>query len=169
MRNLFFLGVLFFSALGVNAQSSGGAFQLISSTMSNGGGTSQSGIFNLGGTVGQPTISQVMNTSPFTLRGGFWQPDFSPTATTVVVSGRVLAPNGAGLRSATVILTGGSLSRPFVTQTGSFGYFTFDGLEAGQAYVVTVLSKRYGFAEATQVVVPFGDVSDLSFHANWEN
>lgn len=169
MRNLFLLSVLFFSAIGVNAQSSGGLFQIQSSVVGNGNGTFTGGVFNLGSTLGQPTVSQVTNNPPFTLRGGFWQPDFSPTATTVVIGGRILAPNGAGLRNALVTLTGGNLQRPFMTATGSFGYFTFDGLEAGQAYVITVLSKRYGFAAATQVVVPFGDVSDLVFQASWEN
>ena len=63
----------------------------------------------------------------------------------VSISGRVLTPNGIALRNAVVILTDPqSVQRRFTT--GSFGIFSFDQIQVGQTYTVSVGSKRYRFA-----------------------
>jgi hypothetical protein len=64
------------------------------------------------------------------------------------ISGRVLTPNGQGLRNATVILIDPNGNRQTVT-TGSFGNYQFENLELGRDYMVTVQSRRYRFAART--------------------
>ncbi|MEQ1603355.1 MAG: M36 family metallopeptidase [Pyrinomonadaceae bacterium] len=80
------------------------------------------------------------------------------TAPTVTISGRVLTPNGIALRNAVVILTDAqSVQRRFTT--GSFGIFSFDQIQVGQTYTVSVASKRYRFAP--QVLNITGAISNL--------
>nr|HQU81927.1 choice-of-anchor Q domain-containing protein [Pyrinomonadaceae bacterium] len=55
----------------------------------------------------------------------------TPTAANVSISGRVLTTEGAGLRNAIVYLTDGN-GNTRKAQTGSFGNFMFDGIEAGE-------------------------------------
>ena len=52
------------------------------------------------------------------------------------------------------------------TRTSTFGYFRFDGVEAGQTYLFSVSSKRYSFAP--QVVTVMEDLTELNFTANSE-
>jgi hypothetical protein len=68
----------------------------------------------------------------------------APTAAGVSVSGRVLTPAGRGLAGATVVLTSPSGER-WTTSTSTFGRFSFDDVEVGQTYVVSVISRRFSF------------------------
>lgn len=55
------------------AQSSGGDFAIIKSTIDNGGGTSINGDFSLTGTIGQADANHQISTGgDFALAGGFW-------------------------------------------------------------------------------------------------
>ena len=85
-----------------------------------------------------------------------------PTAAQVSVSGRVITSGGSGLRNASVILTDANGNSRTVV-TGSFGYFRFDAVPAGETYVVSVVSKRYQFA--AQVVTINEELSELNFTA----
>jgi hypothetical protein len=83
-----------------------------------------------------------------------------PTAADVTISGHVFAPGGAGLRNATVTLTNSTgESRSVVTST--FGAFSFDGVAAGETYVVNVSSRRYRFSP--RVVQVTDSLTDLDF------
>lgn len=98
---------------------------------------------------------------------GGWSLQFLPlTAANVSVSGRVMTANGAGIRNAKIVVTGGSLSQPVIVSTGSFGYYSIDGLQAGQTYVVTVFSKRYNFSNPTRVLNLVDNVGDADFVAD---
>ena len=67
------------------------------------------------------------------------------------VSGRVLTPDGRGLRNATVSITD-SLGVRRTATTSSFGFYSFDNVAAGQAYTIAVSSRLYRFASrAVQV------------------
>lgn len=68
-----------------------------------------------------------------------------PTSAGVEVSGRVLTPDGRGLRNAVVTITDMSGNKNTAT-TGSFGFYSFSQIEAGQTYIVGVNSKRYRFS-----------------------
>jgi hypothetical protein len=68
----FFVSLLVFSAIAI-AQQSGGDFEITSSTVDNGGGTSVGGEYTLTGTIGQPDANpQVSSGGQFSLAGGFW-------------------------------------------------------------------------------------------------
>ena len=62
----------------------------------------------------------------------------------VNVSGRVLTPDGRGLRNVRVSITDPSGSIRTAT-TSSFGYYSFAGVLVGGPYTLAVLSKRYHF------------------------
>jgi hypothetical protein len=84
----------------------------------------------------------------------------APQAADVTITGRVMTPEGASLRNATVTLTDGSGTTRSVT-TSSFGYYTFEGVAPGQSYTVGVRSRRYRFT-SRQVNVT-GNVTDFDF------
>ena len=80
-----------------------------------------------------------------------------PTAARVPMSGRVLTPNGAGLRNAVVsIQDSNGKIRSAVTNT--FGFFQFSDIDLGN-YVLTVASRRYRYA--SRVVGVQDAISDL--------
>ncbi len=96
-----------------------------------------------------------------------WGLDFLPlTAAGVSLSGRVTTADGRGIRNAQVVISGNSLPEPRVAQTGSFGYYSFEGLTAGQTYVVTVNSRRYTFSAPSQVISLVDNVVDANFVAD---
>ncbi len=85
-----------------------------------------------------------------------------PTAASVTVGGRVLSSAGRGLAQARVTMTDrGGETRS--AQTNAFGYFRFDEVQAGETYIISVLSKRYEFAP--QMVTVSEEISDLNFTA----
>lgn len=86
-----------------------------------------------------------------------------PTAADVSIGGRISNNNGQGIRNIRVTISGGNLSEQRTALTGSFGYFRFDGLRAGQTYVVHVSGKRYVFAESSRVVTLVDDLADIDF------
>ena len=87
----------------------------------------------------------------------------APTAAEVSLSGRVSNANGRGIRNIRVVITGGNLSEPRTALTSSFGYFSFDGLRAGETYVVTVSGKRYRFANPMRVITLNDNFTDVDF------
>ena len=148
-------------AVSISAQS-GGTFTITQSVIANGGGQSSGGTFNATGTAGQPAAGTSSNGGTFNAIGGFWQPGSAPTAAGVSVTGRVLTPDGRGLRNALVTLT----DQQGVTRraiTGSFGYYRFDDVVAGQTYVIAVSSKRFQFSP--RIVTVNDAVGDLDFVA----
>jgi hypothetical protein len=87
-----------------------------------------------------------------------------PVANTSV-GGRVLTASGAGIRNASVTISGGNLPSPVTVSTGSFGYYNFSGLQAGAQYTVTVTTKKYAIAQPTRTVTPQSSVGDFNFVA----
>ena len=85
-----------------------------------------------------------------------------PTAGGVSVSGRVLTATDRGLRNAVVTLTNSSgITRNAITS--SFGYYSFDDVEAGGTYVIGVSSKRYHFSPRVMSVT--NELQNLDFVA----
>jgi hypothetical protein len=88
----------------------------------------------------------------------------APTAATVSVGGRVTAANGAGLKGVTVTISGGSLAEPRSVRTNQLGRYSFEGIEAGQTYVITVgPSRRYRFDSPSRTVAVADEVTDADF------
>lgn len=82
------------------------------------------------------------------------------TAAGVTLSGRVVTPDGRGLRNATVAITD-SVGRRRTVTTSSFGYYQFEDVESGGIYVVGVLAKRFRFA--SRVVHVTDSLADVDF------
>ena len=107
-----------------------------------------------------PTIQSVASVSGALLPATYQMGNVSigSTPAGVQVSGRVLTPDGRGLRSATVSITdsnGGTRT----TVTSSFGFYSFEDVQVGGTYIMTVSSRRYRFTpRVLQVLGPLGDV-----------
>lgn len=142
---------------------SGGGFSLEKSAVANGGGTSSSGQFSVIGTTGQNTAGVKPNNPPFSHQSGFWVSEsFLPTAATISISGKIRTASGQGIRNANVTLTSpnGSIRTVF---TGSFGSFRFTDVEVGQTYILTIFSKRFAFANPSQIISPLEDLTNIEF------
>jgi hypothetical protein len=100
-------------------------------------------------------VAQTVDTTGMKIEvpGGYTVVD---TSNGLELSGNVLTANGEGLLNANVMLTDPEgKSRSIKTTTG--GEFSFEGLEAGKAYIVTVYSRRFRFAPV--LVQPFDNVA----------
>ena len=86
----------------------------------------------------------------------------APLAAGVTVSGRVVTSDGRGVRNAVVTMTDpqGGVRRAV---TGSFGYYRFADVQAGETYVVAVSSKRYQFTP--RVLSVTDELSNVDFIA----
>ena len=86
---------------------------------------------------------------------------FAVTASQVPVSGRVMSPKGSGVSRATVIITdqeGNSQS----VKTNTFGYYTLNNVDTGNAYVLNVFAKGYQYDP--KVVAVQDSITDLDFY-----
>jgi hypothetical protein len=84
----------------------------------------------------------------------------TPTAAGVEVSGRVLTPDGRGLRNATVTMTDAN-GVVRTTTTSTFGYYRFDNVAVGETYVMGVSSRNYRFTP--RVVQVVDNMTDVDF------
>ncbi len=101
---------------------------------------------------------------------GIWFSTFLvPSASEVSLSGRVMTSDGRGIRNARMTISGGSFNTPRMTGTGTFGYYNFDDLQAGETYIVTVNSKRFTFQSPSQVVTVFENIADIDFVGDKES
>ena len=83
-----------------------------------------------------------------------------PNGTGVTISGRVLAPNGSGLRNVSVRITDqNGIAR--TATTSAFGFYSFDGIAPGAPYTMIVLSRQFRFAPRTVQVT--GNLTDVDF------
>ena len=83
-----------------------------------------------------------------------------PNSTGLTISGRVLTPDGRGLRNASVTIVDQSGMARTVT-TNSFGFYQFDGVAAGRTYTIGVASRQYRFASRTVTVTD--NLTDVDF------
>lgn len=84
------------------------------------------------------------------------------TAASVSVGGRVLTANGQAVGGARVSLTNPQ-GETVAALTNPFGYYRFDEIPAGAAYVFSVRSKRYSFNDSVLFVSE--DVENYNFTA----
>jgi hypothetical protein len=89
----------------------------------------------------------------------------APTAAPVSISGRVMTANGQGISGAVVTVTGGGLAEPMTARTGTFGYYTFDGIVPARVYIVSAESRRFTIANAVRSVSLTDTVAGLDFVA----
>jgi len=96
------------------------------------------------------------------VHGRFWTSQFAPTAASVSVGGRVFSGEGRGVSNARVTLTN-SNGETRAALTYGFGYYRFDGVQAGETYILNAYSKRFSFAP--QVVSVTEELTELNFMA----
>jgi len=79
------------------------------------------------------------------------------------LGGQVLTADGAGIRNASVTISGGNLPAPVTVKTGSFGYYNFTGLQQGLSYTVTVSTKKFVLTQPTRVTTLQSNVTNFNF------
>lgn len=89
-----------------------------------------------------------------------------PSAADVSAGGRVTDRNGRGLRGVGVFVTDTFTGETRYAITSPFGYYSFDNLEAGRLYFVSVSSKQYSFSESVRAFTLNDNLSNLDFVAN---
>jgi hypothetical protein len=153
MKILLCISASFFLAAPAFSQS-GGTFNITSSTIAAGGGDVTGTGFSVTGTKGQPVAGTVSTGPGFSVESGFWHNTYaSPTAAGVAVGGRVVSPDGRGLRGVMIELSdgaGGTTSAP----ADGRGFFHFDNVEVGKTYILQAVSRRFRFAP---VVITLND------------
>lgn len=87
-----------------------------------------------------------------------------PTAAEVSVAGQVRHANGRGISGVKVIMSnpGGEVR---IALTNGFGFYKFDNVEVGQNYVISVSSKRYQFAQTSQLIMLQDEIDTVDFIA----
>lgn len=143
---------------------SGGSYRITRSVIAGGGATvSSGGQYTLGGTIGQSQAGSTAPAGSYSLNVGFWTPpDLGPTAAAVAVSGRVRTADGSGIRNVRVRLTDitGGIRE---TVTGEFGLFRFDEVPTGAIYTLTVIAKRFTFADSARIINVVDEIADIEF------
>lgn len=160
--------VLLLSSLTKAQVASGGTFIIEQATVSNGGGKSSvaGNLFTVEGTIGQAASGMRMTGGVFSQTGGLWtMPPSAPTAASVTVTGRVILDNDTGVNNAIAVLSGGPLITPRIARSNAFGYFTFEEIEVGHFYIISVQHKRYRFMQDNQGVMILDNQTDIIFHA----
>lgn len=103
------------------------------------------------------------------LRGPF--PDIGadeimpPTSAVAGIGGKVVTGDGRGISGAVLTISGGNLIHQKTAITNPFGFYRFEGLEAGQTYIVTVGSKRYLFSTPTRSIELLDNINGYDFIA----
>ncbi|CAN5123376.1 hypothetical protein BH20ACI2_BH20ACI2_10630 [soil metagenome] len=82
------------------------------------------------------------------------------TSAGVLVSGRVMAPSGRGLRGARVTIVDSDGVATSVV-TSSLGYYTFDDVAAGGTYVISVGSRQFRFD--SRIIQVSDNLTDVDF------
>jgi hypothetical protein len=164
--------ILFAAAVMLPIAVSAQQFEITHYVIASGGGSGSTGssggrTFVVDGTIGQnlagTTSAGIGGGGYSIIQDGFWAADFlAPTAAPVSISGRVLSSNGQPLHLARVILTAGDGSMRSAT-TNTFGFYSIDGLGAGQTYILTAMAK--GFAFAPRVVTLNEDLTGIDLTA----
>lgn len=90
---------------------------------------------------------------------------FGPTAANVSISGRISAFDGNGIRNVIVTLTDAN-GNTRTTRSSAFGYYQFDEVESGETYVISVVSKRFTFAQSSQILTVNDELTNVDFIAS---
>lgn len=89
----------------------------------------------------------------------------APTAANISVSGRVYNSAGNGLSKVRISVTDTN-GETRTVMTSALGYYRFEGLTAGQTYVISVAGKQYQFIQDIRVISAPDSLDDVDFIAN---
>ncbi len=145
---------------------SGGQFSITKTVVAGGGNGMSQNQTDANNTAGQTVAGSQSNGGNFTLYSGFWTPDdFTPTAATATIGGRIRAADGRGIKNVFITLTHPNGATQ-TTRSSSFGYYSFAEIPVGETYVVSVVSKRFSFSPSAQVINLTSDAMDVDFTAD---
>ena len=88
------------------------------------------------------------------------------TAAAASISGRVVNTFGGGVSRAMVYVTDAETGSTQMAMTNPFGYYTFDNLDSGRYYIMTVRAKGYKFADNVKSFTLNDSLADMDFVAN---
>lgn len=89
-----------------------------------------------------------------------------PTAAPATVSGRVVTPEGIGVRGIKIRLFDASTGESFMATTNAFGYYVFTERPVLHFYVLTALgTKKYDIPDPTRSFTLRDDLADVDFVA----
>lgn len=151
----------------IGSAQSGGDFRITQSVIGAGGGQNATGeTLSLDGTVGQAIAGNAMNGTPFAVTSGFWNfTPLAPTAASVNIGGRVRTATSRGIQNAVITITSSNGSTR-TARSSTFGYYRFEGVAAGETYIVSISAKRFFFGQPTIVIGVFDEINDLDFVAD---
>lgn len=87
----------------------------------------------------------------------------NPSAAHASVLGRAVTGDGQGISGATLSLMEINSGEVRTARTNMFGYYSFEDLEVGAFYVLTIQHKRYFFAEDTRSFTLLDDLTSVDF------
>ncbi|MEP7149477.1 MAG: carboxypeptidase-like regulatory domain-containing protein, partial [Acidobacteriota bacterium] len=90
----------------------------------------------------------------------------SPSAAPATISGRVIDSFGTGIGRARLTVTDAQSGGVFSAVTNPFGYYTIEGTEVGNFYVMTISHKGYTFADDTRSFTLHDNLAGVDFIAN---
>ncbi len=96
----------------------------------------------------------------------FYNTQFSPSAAPAIISGRVVDSFGNGIGGARLTVVDAATGQTFRAISSPFGYYTVEGMEVDNFYVMTVSHKRYTFADDTRTFSLQDDIAGVDFVAN---
>lgn len=92
----------------------------------------------------------------------------SPTAGEVSISGRILTSEGTPISAAVIRVTDDE-GITKTARTGTFGFYSIDGLRAGRSYIIMAAHPRYQFFPASIVRSVNDNITDVDFISGEES
>ncbi|MBK9155776.1 MAG: carboxypeptidase regulatory-like domain-containing protein [Chloracidobacterium sp.] len=88
-----------------------------------------------------------------------------PTAGDGMINGRVIDQFGNGIGKAQLILINGATGEAMISRTNPFGYYSFQGLDINEIYVLNVSHHKFAFGEKQRIVSLWENLTDVHFTA----
>jgi len=96
----------------------------------------------------------------------FHNVQLTPSAAPASISGRAVDSFGNGIGGARVTVVDAQTGDTFSAITSPFGYYTIEGTEIDNFYVMTISHKRYTFADDTRSFTLRDNLTGVDFVAN---
>jgi hypothetical protein len=96
----------------------------------------------------------------------FHNSQLAPSAAPATISGRAVNSLGGGIGGARITVTDAQSGATFVAITNPFGYYTIEGTEVENFYIMTISHKQYTFADDTRSFTLHDNLTGVDFVAN---
>jgi hypothetical protein len=100
------------------------------------------------------------------VRCKFHNTQLQPSAAPASISGRAVNSLGAGIGGARITVVDAQSGSTFVAITNPFGYYTIEGTEVENFYIMTISHKQYTFADDTRSFTLHDNLTGVDFVAN---